>query len=71
LDGTQHITDYLTLKGSASRAEINKLLMDKLSDALNDKQKDNKIANLLTNLRRKGRIRNTGSRGHPVWLLAE
>ncbi len=65
------ITDYLTLKGSASRAEINKLLMDKLSDALNDKQKDNKIANLLTNLRRKGRIRNTGSRGHPVWLLAE
>ena len=45
--------------------------MGKLSDALDDKQKDNKIANLLTNLRRKGRIRNTGSRGHPVWKLAE
>lgn len=50
---------------------INGLLMGKLSDALDDKQKDNKIANLLTNLRRKGRICNTGSRGHPVWKLAE
>ncbi|MGS1015214.1 RNA-binding domain-containing protein [Rhodanobacter sp. UC4450_H17] len=65
------ITDYLTLKGSASRTDINGLLMGKLSDALDDKQKDNKIANLLTNLRRKGRIRNTGSRGQPVWKLAE
>ncbi|MFT0532094.1 RNA-binding domain-containing protein [Castellaniella hirudinis] len=65
------IIDYLTLKGSASRADINSLLMGKLSDALDEKQKDKKISNLLTNLRRKERICNTGSRGHPVWRLAE
>jgi ATP-dependent DNA helicase RecG len=39
-------------------------MVDKRSHALNDKQKGNKIANLLTNPRRKGRIRNTGSRRH-------
>ncbi|HET9034080.1 MAG TPA: RNA-binding domain-containing protein [Dokdonella sp.] len=65
------LTDYLEKFGKASRGEINKLLLGKLSDALNDTQKDNKVANLLTNLRRKGRIHNTGSRGHPVWRLAE
>lgn len=65
------ITDYLGVKGEASRAEINKLLLDKLSDALTEEQKDNKVANLLTKLRRAGRIQNTGSRGQPAWKLAE
>ncbi|WP_296279186.1 RNA-binding domain-containing protein [Pseudoxanthomonas sp.] len=65
------ITDYLEVKGEASRAEINKLLLGKLSDALTEEQKDNKVANLLTKLRRAGRIQNTGSRGQPVWKLAE
>lgn len=65
------VTDYLEKFGQATRAEINRLLVDKLSDALSEEQKDNKIANLLTNLRRKRRIQNTGSRGHPVWKLAE
>ena len=65
------ITDYLDMKGEANRAEINDLLLNKLSDALTEEQKDTKIANLLTKLRRSGRIQNTGSRGHPVWKLAE
>jgi ATP-dependent DNA helicase RecG len=65
------LTDYLGKFGEASRAEINKLLLDKLSDALTDEQKDNKVANLLTNLRRSGQIVNTGSRARPVWRLAE
>lgn len=65
------LTDYLGKFGSADRAEINKLLVDKLSDALNEEQKQDKISNLLTNLRRGGKIINTGSRKAPKWALAE
>lgn len=65
------LTDYLDKYGEANRTEINQLLLPKLSEVLTDVQKDNKIANLLTNLRRGGRIRNTGTRGQPVWKLAE
>ena len=57
--------------GSASRHEIDKLLAGKLSDALDEEQKQNKISNLLSNLRRAKRIRNSGSRKAPVWVLAE
>lgn len=65
------LTDYLRQFGQADRTEINKLLMDKLSDALNQEQKEVKIGNLLTKLRRNKRILNTGTRGQPLWQLAE
>ena len=67
----KQITDYLRQSGQASRADIDKLLIDKLSDALSPEQKQRKIGNLLTKLRRRGRILNTGSRGKPEWKLAE
>ncbi|WP_429886294.1 RNA-binding domain-containing protein [Geoalkalibacter halelectricus] len=63
------ITDYLKKFGSASREEIDKLLLDKLSDALDEVQKKKKIANLLTKLRRNKVIRNCGSRFQPRWEL--
>lgn len=65
------LMDYLEKFGQASRAEINKLLLPKLSEGLSPEQKDDKIGNLLTKLRRQGRICNAGSRGRPVWRLAE
>jgi ATP-dependent DNA helicase RecG len=65
------LTDYLEKFGQASRPEIGKLLTDKLSDALDDKQKYNKISSLLTKLRRAGVIVNTGSDTAPCWRLAE
>ncbi len=65
------VTDYLQQSGHASRADIDKLLLDKLSDALSDEQKVKKISNLLTKLRRQGVIFNAGSRGKPAWMLAE
>lgn len=65
------ITDFLLKFNKASRKDINKLLWDKLSDALTDEQKDKKIGNLLTSLRRSGRIHNTGPRKSPDWHLAE
>lgn len=65
------LIDYLEQFSQASRAEINKLLMDKLSDALSQEQKEVKIANLLTKLRRNKLILNTGTRSQPLWRLAE
>ena len=65
------ITDYIGKFGRASRREIDALLMDKLSDALNDDQKIKKISNLLTTMRRKGQIENHGARKNPEWHLAK
>ena len=64
-------TDYLSQFDQASREDIDKLLWDKLSEALDDKHKTDKIANLLTKLRRAGRIYNTASRRKSNWVLKE
>jgi ATP-dependent DNA helicase RecG len=56
------ITDYLEKFGGASREEIDKLLLPKLSDGLNEEQKRKKVANLLTKLRRSELIYNAESK---------
>lgn len=63
------ILDYLTKFGSASRKDIDRLLTNKLSEALDSEQKRFKIGNLLNNLRRAGKIRNAGTRPVPRWEL--
>jgi ATP-dependent DNA helicase RecG len=65
------LTDYLAGAGSATRREVDQLLLDKLSDALTPEQRTKKIANLLTKLRRQGVIVNAGPRATPQWMLAE
>jgi ATP-dependent DNA helicase RecG len=65
------VTDYLEKFGQADRARSTSCCLDKLSEALDAGQKEKKVANLLTKLRRAGRINNAGSRGHPIWKLAE
>jgi ATP-dependent DNA helicase RecG len=65
------ITDYLDKFGAASRRDIDKLLSGKLSDALTDDQKTNKISNLLAKMRSRGEIRNGGGRTKPSWILTE
>lgn len=65
------IVGYLREFGQASRKELDELLRLKLSDALTEKQKTNKIGNLLSALRRKGRIRNFGSAAAPQWRLTD
>jgi ATP-dependent DNA helicase RecG len=65
------LTDYLEKFGQASRAEINRLLLDKLSDALSEKQKYIKISSLLTKLRRRKVIVNTGSDTASRWELTK
>jgi ATP-dependent DNA helicase RecG len=65
------LTDLLTKFGTASRAEINQMLVPKLSEALTEEQKLFKINNLLTKWRKSGLIRNLGSDRAPRWTLAE
>jgi ATP-dependent DNA helicase RecG len=64
------IMDYLRKFSGASREEIDKLLMPKLSDGLNEEQKRKKVANLLTKLRRSERIHNVGSKKASVWKIS-
>lgn len=65
------ITDYIRKFRKASRQEIDKLLMAKLSEALDEDQKKKKIGHLLTKLRRSDVICNDGSRSHPEWRLVK
>jgi ATP-dependent DNA helicase RecG len=65
------ITDYIRKFDKVSRDEINKLLIGKLSDILDDEQKNRKISNLLTKMRRNGQIENVGSKKIPEWHFAE
>lgn len=65
------ILEYLSKFGSASRKEVDNLLWDKLSDALNDAQKKSKIGNILRKLRVDGVIFNAGSRPAPQWKKCE
>jgi len=64
------IIDLLKKFGSASRKEIDDLLMNKLSDVLTYKQKKKKIGNLLYEMAYKDKtIQNTGSDRKPSWVL--
>lgn len=65
------IINFITEYGSAAREEINKLLMDKLSDVLTSAQKRNKINNLLNQMANKEKIiKNQGSDRMPKWILS-
>lgn len=65
------LMDYLEKYQEAPRAEIDKLLLGKLSEALQEEQKVSKINNLLTKWRRAGWIVNLGSDKGSRWVLAE
>jgi len=54
---------------SLERSEIDELLWNKLPDWMNDNQKKNKIGNLLSELRIKGKLENRGTSKNPRWHL--
>ena len=57
--------------GAANRKEIDQLLFNKLSDSLNEKQKEIKIKNLLAEMSKKDKtIKNSGSQRKPNWIFA-
>jgi ATP-dependent DNA helicase RecG len=56
------IQEYLAKFRTATRAEINELLIIKISDALSQEQKRNSITNLLQEMRRKGTVHPVGGK---------
>ena len=62
--------DFLRRQGHANRGDVEVLLRPMLSEALTEEQKTDKISNLLSKLRRRGVITNTGTRSKPRWVLS-
>ena len=63
---------FIEKNEAASRSEIDELLANKLSDALDEMQKRTKVSNLLQSMSKQDRtIVNAGSRKIPKWVLAE
>jgi ATP-dependent DNA helicase RecG len=65
----QLIIDYLNQYGGASRKEIDGLLGKYLPDVLDVTQQRSKVTNLLSKMRRDGRIHNVGTQQKPRWEL--
>lgn len=55
--------------GSVERSDVNDLLWNKLPEWMNEKQKKIKINNLLSEMRKKSRIKNEGTDTKPKWVL--
>jgi len=65
----QMILDFLEKYGQAGKQEIDKLLMDILPAVLDEKQRSNKIHNLLYAMSRKDKsINNKGTNRKPTWV---
>lgn len=63
------VVELLEKQGQASRQDIDKLLLAKLSDALDGEQKRNFVTNLLQKMRKDGIIRSEGSKRWAIWRL--
>lgn len=53
--------------GSLYRKDVDELLWKKLPDWMNDQQRKNKIKNLLSELKREGKIMNMGTKKESIW----
>ena len=66
------IIQYLKQFGSGTKADFLKLLSDKLSDVLDDTQKDNKVRSLIRTLHKKELIeRTTPNKRTGAWRLTQ
>ena len=66
------IISYLQQFNTATKSDLLELLTDKFSDVLDDKQKDNKIRNLLTRMKKSGLIdRLSENKRTGVWILTK
>jgi ATP-dependent DNA helicase RecG len=63
----QLVVEYLERFGTAKRVDIDRLLLDKLSDVLDEKQKHHKIKNLLQSMKNQDLIANKGR----IWSLSK
>lgn len=65
------IVQYLRQYGKAKKKDLRQLLINKLPDSLSNKQKEAKLGNILTSLRKKGIIKTSDSNQQKsYWILA-
>lgn len=64
------IVDFIRKNGSASRKDIDDLLMDILPPILTEEQKKNKIMNLINGMSKTSIIVNRGCRKYSEWVLS-
>lgn len=65
------ILDFITEYGKATKEDLDKLILDKLSQVLDEKQKKNKLRNLIYAMHNKDKtIANQGSTRKPIWVLS-
>lgn len=55
--------------GSLSKAEINRLLKNKLPESLSSDQARNRIDSILRGLRKANKIKNQINGNHSIWML--
>ena len=66
------IIQYLRQYEKAQKKDFRKLLLDKLPDSMNPEQKEYKIGNLLSSMRKKGIIKTDSSnRQLGYWVLCK
>lgn len=65
------IEAFIEKFGSASRKELDDLVMEKLSAVLSEKQKKSKLNNLISSMRIESRIQNIGSDTRSKWVLVK
>lgn len=69
----QMVVSYLEKFGEAKRHDLDKLLLEKISDALTQQQKGNWVRNLLQEMRREELIHRVGAEAGPgaKWILSK
>lgn len=65
------LIDYIGKFNGLTRAEINEYMLEEIRGDLTEREKLTKIGNLLTYLRRKGDIYNSGTDTKPLWKLTD
>ena len=63
------ILNYLGKYNSASKRDLEKLILDILPEVLDEQQKNNKLRNILYSMsKRDASIKNTGTNRKPIWI---
>ncbi len=65
------VISYFEQFGQSKRADIAAFLLEKISDALSTEQKENRIKNLLQEMRREGTLKSEGQGPGALWKLAK
>ena len=65
------VLKYIKDFGSITKKDLDKLLIDKLPDSLNEEQKKRKIRYLVNEIlnKKEQKIKNIGTTRYPVWTL--